>query len=80
MIHEPADGEVMWTEDVGANFDIFIEIHGGGFNYWDRGARIEADVFVGLQNWICGCRTKPPTIKLNYLLTCLSVSRLDLWL
>ena len=49
VIHEPADGEVMWTEDVGANFDIFVEVHGGGFNYWDRGARIDADVFVGLQ-------------------------------
>ena len=48
LIHEPADGEILWTEDIGASFDIVLEIHGGGFNYWDRGARIDADAFVDL--------------------------------
>ena len=48
VILEPADGEVLWTEDIGASFDIVVEIHGGSFNYWDRVARIDADAFIEL--------------------------------
>ena len=47
-IHEPHDGEVIWTEDIGASFDVVVEIHGGGFNYWYRTARIDADAVVEL--------------------------------
>lgn len=48
VILEPADGEVLWTEDLGASFDVVLEIHGGGLNFEDRGARIDADAFVEL--------------------------------
>ena len=48
VILEPADGEVLWTEDLGASFDVVMEIHGGGLDYGDRGARIDADAFVEL--------------------------------
>jgi hypothetical protein len=47
-ILEPADGEIIWTEDLGASFDVVVEIHGGAFNHWDRAARIDADAFVEL--------------------------------